>query len=260
MEYLKRPRFVSRDAVEYGYFPQDKLVELDDPVCFEEPYLRDENQLAVYDNYYDEQEQIFFSRGKFYYRKPGNFSELRWIYEYEPLLWRIYARRENLLYMISDRVLLPCNPEHIKDRFEIDWNYSAFEIDFFQYALFIEEDFLEPTPVGDDKALGGRFTMFQRVFAPSRAECQKMRMIDLGHRFYKPFLVTTKTRFSNKGSLCAESFGAPFLTSSFVGGGEKDQICFAPSKDGAVDFKTDVHSCGARPCIVIKEENIEKAY
>ncbi len=264
MKYLRTPRFVARNTVEYGYFPQDKLVEPNDPLYCEKPYLQDENQVAVYNKSDNQQEHIFFAQGKFYCRKPVSLSKTRWIYEYEPLLWRVYARQDNLLYMISDRVLLQGAPKRIEDDFGIGAKFRAIEREFLKYALFVERDFLEPTLVGDRRVgLGARkrLTSLYRVFAPSYLECQKMKASDLSHWSEKPFLVAAKTRFSNQGELCEESFGTAFLTSSFVGKEGKDQICFVPSENGILNFKAfSTPLWGIRPCIVIKEENIEKAY
>ena len=249
MEYSRVPRFVGHDTVEYGYFPQDKLVDSDNPVCWNEPYYQDENLLCFFAN----DEQVFFTDGKFY------FHCRHGIYEYEPLLWRVFNRKENMLYLISDRVLFRFPASNSDDRFR-----EVYEKEFRERALLFQNRYLEEVLVDEDGTVSlfsdndrSNHRVSSRIFMPSRFECQRMRAKDLCSPSRKPILKTFQTRFSQDGIPCVEYLGSPFLLSSKY---ERDygRLCFYPSKEGIQDFRMTKNNAGVRPCIIIKEENIIK--
>lgn len=251
MEYSRVPRFVGRDTVEYGYFPQNKTMDLDDSVYWNEPYLQDENQLRVL----EDGEQVFFADGKFY------FHCLHGVYEYEPLLWRVYSQEGNLLYLISDKVLFHA-------RVPLGSGGDAFRVQlerkFRQTAVLVQDRYLEEIRADSseraislaEKSSRPTEQAPARVFLPSRLDCQKMKEKDLRRPSSKPILTRPQTMFSAEGLCLFEFRGSPFFT-SFRPENDNHQLCFEPSADGLSDFQTERGS-GVRPCIIIKEENIIK--
>ena len=231
MRYYKKPRFVGRDVVEYGYFPQDERFSSRDDACLNGAYLKEENQVREVAG----DEEVFRYGEKCYLHcKDG-------IYGYEPIRWRVYDRSGDYVYLISERVLFQSNAF---DERELNKELNGY---FRRVALGLDNRYLVPVSLGNSKTS-------VHVFAPSKTDCQKMRQKNLCNRLNNPIFAASETAFS--GGRNPRKLARYFIR------GQVAEIdghgCFDPSENGTAAFRAAGYGAGVRPCIVIREENIEK--
>ena len=231
MNYYKKPRFVGRDVVEYGYFPQDERFSSRDDVDLSSAYLKEENLVREVAG----GEEIFRHEGKCYLHcKDG-------IYGYEPIRWRVYDRSGDYAYLIAERVLFQSNA--VNER-ELNNELNGY---FRRVAIGLDDRCLVLVSLSNSK------TSVQ-VFAPSRIDCQRMLQKNLCNRLDNPIFAASETAFS--GGRNPRKLARYFIR------GKVEEIdgqgCFDPSENGTAAFRAAGYGAGVRPCIVIREKNIER--
>ncbi len=231
MKYLRRPRLVGRDTVEYGYFPQDQKLGSKDEVSLKAPYLKAENQARSV----AKGEETFYYKGRHYFHcKEG-------VYEYEPIRWRVFNRSGDYVYLIAERVLFQSKA---RDERELRNELNGY---FRRAALELNDDCLVAVSLGGEKAR-------VRVFAPSSTNCRKMVADARCNPSASPIFKASETLLSGKEN--------PRRLASYYTRDKADEtdgvVCFDPSEDGSVDFRAVGCGAGVRPCIVLREKDIER--
>lgn len=221
MVYNKNPHYLSRDAIEYGYYPQKEANITIESVKEESELLLEGAPTGA-----------FFFEDRFLFSYGGKY------YEYLPIRWRIFDRKDGLLHLVSEDIL------------GVDSYYGMKEFlekGFRRTALFLDEGHLEAIN-------------FKKVRSPSYADCLKMLVHDREKHGEAPLLVARyPLAIFPEDYQGEEGEPMPFwvddpLASSFA-------QCYLPlQKPSPLQRRKNCFEMlGIRACIAIKEAGVEKA-
>ncbi len=228
MTYCRNPRYVGDTTIEYGYYPQ-READIDLKM------LNHENEAMVE----GVPTRIHFYKDRFYFQGEEK------AYEYLPIRWRVYERKEGLLSLISE------------DALEIDTYYgmeSFLSKVFPNKALFLEDSFLE----GKEVSCSSR-TKFQKFFAPNYQDCVKMLLLDKESRD-EPLLVS---KYSLPDfPMDYQGKASPMTFWVYDPRDEELAPCCIPllRPSPLLQSKRRFEMLGIRVCILLKESSLKKGH